>query len=970
MTTMRLDASQAPGHSIDRSRPVGVSVDGAPYEALSGDTVASALVAAGRLDCGTSMYGDRPRGILSAGVEEPNALLTVAARSADQVDESMLPATVVEATDGLSATYLRGLGVLDPRTDRAVYDHKHVHTDVLVIGAGPAGLAAARQGAASGAHVILMDDQPQPGGSLLSGRHEEIDGEPAVAWAASAAAAIESSAEATYLRRTTAIGSYDANYVVAVQQRTDHLPVRERRGVSRQRIWHVRAAQVILATGAHERPLVFEDNDRPGVMLAGAVRSYLNRYAAAAGREVVIATTNDAPYALAHDLVESGVRVAAIVDSREEASAAAAAAQEAGLDVRLGSAVVGTEGEATAGRVSAVLLRSLDAKANPVGETQRVAADLLAVSGGHSPVTHLHSQRQGTLRWDAELAGFVPADAVSGQQVVGSASGATCLATVLEQGAMAGREAAVAVGLPTDLTVPRAARTPASTVRPVWLVEGSAPGDYSRHFVDLQRDQSVADVLRATGAGMRSVEHIKRYTSIGTANDQGKTSGVNAIAVTGALLSGDASSVDPGSLGTTGFRAPYTPVSFVALAGRRRGELFDPARVTSIQPWHEARGALFEDVGQWKRPWYFPQAGEDMDAAVARECAAVRDSVGFMDATTLGKIEIRGKDAGEFLNRVYTNGFAKLRVGMGRYGVMCSADGMVFDDGVTLRLADDRFLMTTTTGGAAKVLDWLEEWLQTEWPEFDVTCTSVTEQYSTVAVVGPRSRDVVAAVAPDLDVSNESFAFMEFRETTLANGVPARIARISFSGELAFEISVDAFYGLSLWEAVAQAGEPHGITPYGTETMHVLRAEKGFIIVGQDTDGTVTPQDAGMDWVVSKLKDFVGNRSFSRADTARPDRKHLVGIVPVDGESFVPEGAQIIAEDATVEPSVAPVPMQGHVTSAYVSPALGTPFALALIDSGRDREGQQVHAFHEGRRTPVRITSPILLDPEGKRRDG
>ena len=389
--------------------------------------------------------------------------------------------------------------------------------------------------------------------------------------------------------------------------------------------------------------------------------------------------------------------------------------------------------------------------------------------------------------------------------------------------------------------------------------------------MDFQRDQSVADVLRSTGAGMRSVEHIKRYTSISTANDQGKTSGVNAIGVIAAALrqAGEASR-GIGDIGTTTYRAPFTPVAFAALAGRQRGELFDPARVTSIQPWHVAQGALFEDVGQWKRPWYYPQNGEDMDAAVLRECAAVRESVGFMDATTLGKIEIRGKDAGEFLNRIYTNAFKKLAPGSARYGVMCTADGMIFDDGVTLRLDEDRYFMTTTTGGAAKVLDWLEEWLQTEWPELDVHCTSVTEQWSTIAVVGPKSRAVIAKVAPELAADGgleaEAFPFMTFRETTLASGVQARICRISFSGELAYEINIPTWYGLNTWEAVAAAGAEFNITPYGTETMHVLRAEKGYPIVGQDTDGTVTPQDAGMEWVVSKAKDFIGKRSYSRAD--------------------------------------------------------------------------------------------------------
>jgi sarcosine oxidase, subunit alpha len=505
-------------------------------------------------------------------------------------------------------------------------------------------------------------------------------------------------------------------------------------------------------------------------------------------------------------------------------------------------------------------------------------------------------------------------------------------------------------------------------VRPLWLVPGpdGEPSDWTHHFVDFQRDQTVAEVLRSVGAGMRSVEHVKRYTSISTANDQGKTSGVTAIGVIAAALNNE----DLGGIGTTTYRAPYTPVAFTALAGRRRKELFDPARVTSIHPWHVAHGALFEDVGQWKRPWYYPQDGEDMDAAVLRECAAVRESVGFMDATTLGKIEIRGKDAGEFLNRVYTNAFKKLKPGMGRYGVMCTPDGMVFDDGVTLRLDEDRYFMTTTTGGAAKVLDWLEEWSQTEWPELDVVFTSVTEQYTTVAVVGPKSRAVIAELAPELDVSNEAFPFMAFRETVLASGIPARICRISFSGELAFEINVSSWYGLSVWEDVAAAGEKFGITAYGTETMHVLRAEKAFPIVGQDTDGTVTPQDLGMDWVVSKTKDFIGKRSYDRPSATSDDRKQLVAVLPVDTTFRLPEGAQLVDHGTPITPQEGPVPMVGHVTSSYRSAALDRTFGLALVKNGRNRIGETLQAPLDGQLVDVVIAEPVLYDPEGNRRDG
>ncbi|MGO4604071.1 FAD-dependent oxidoreductase [Terrabacter sp. 2YAF2] len=996
----RLDA----GGAIDRATPVELVVDGTTVTGYAGDTVASALVANGQLRVGDSIYRGRPRGILSAGVEEPNAFVLVRGEH----DESMLPATTLELVSGLDVRLLDGIGVLDHRTDPAEYDKMHVHVDVAVVGAGPAGLAAARAAAATGARVVLFEQDFCLGGSLLASPDDVLEGVPAAQWVEQVRAELDAAPEARVLTRTTAFGSYDNNHLIAVEKRAEHLDGTARDGIPRQRIWHVTAAQVVLATGAFERPIVFADNDVPGVMLASAVTTYVRRYAALPGRAAVVVTTNDSGYAAAHALLETGASVQ-VVDARDEGASVsvAATADAAGLTVRTGSAVVGVDGEVT---VEAVWVARIDADGAIVGDPERIVCDVVAVSGGWTPNVSLHSQRQGALHWDDELAGFVPTSPVRDQHVAGAVCGTYWTDGCRVEGTAAGLEAARAAGFEgesgrgakesdtTAVTEERVAR--AGRTRQLWVVEGRE-GGYATHFIDLQRDNTAADVLRATGAGMRSVEHVKRYTSISTGVDQGRIGAVNTIGLLTRVLSGDDTRaippgqpgqdehVDaadgrsagrgqrptPGAIGNTTFRAPFTPVAFAALAGRFRGDLFDAARTTSIHPWHEAHGALFEDVGQWKRPWYYPRAGEDLDAAVARECRAAREGVAFMDATTLGKIEIRGADAGEFLGRIYTNAYKKLGVGKARYGVMCKPDGMVFDDGVVLRLAEDRYFATTTTGGAARVLEWLEEWSQTEWPELDVVCTSVTEQWSTIAVVGPRSRDVIARMAPDLDVSREGFGFMEFRETVLASGIPARICRITFSGELAFEINVPTWYGLRVWEDVAEAGADFDITPYGTETMHVLRAEKAYPIVGQDTDGTVTPQDLGMDWIISTAKDFIGNRSYSRLSQKAADRKQLVSVLPVDRSLRLPEGAQLVEPDAlggyTGEGlPERPIPMLGHVTSSYHSQALGRSFGLALVKAGRDRIGQTLIASFEGRFAEVEVADAVLYDKEGARRDG
>ena len=1015
----------ASGGRVDRGRLLRFRFDDRDYTGFAGDTLASALLANGVHLLGRSFKYHRPRGILGAGPEEPNALVTVRRDSARVTPN--VRATQVELYDGLEAysqnrwpslaldfgavsgllspfipagfyykTFMwpreawrrlyepkiraaAGLGRAPEEADPDAYANRFAHCDVLVAGAGPAGLAAAAAAAASGARVILCDDQPEMGGSLLSepAEHSDamIEGQPADRWLASTVRMLAAHPRVTLLTRTTAFGYFPHNLLGLNQRLSDHLG-RPDHSQPRERQWQVRAREVVLATGAIERPLVFPGNDRPGILLAGAARTYLNRYGTLAGSRVVLVTACDAAYQAALDLHRAGASIKAIIDVRPGAADGTAlpdgplseAARRAGLPIETQTTVLGTSGRL---RVRAVRVQKLDASGNAVGPARRIRCDLLLMSGGLTPSVHLFSQSRGKLAWDESLGAFLPAQTAERVRSAGACRGVFSLAAAVRDGTYAGAAAAQSAGLANAASMPDTPDTPDTLEMPAPESSGAgilgalpqpAGARAGKAFVDWQNDVTSRDLTLAAREGFRSIEHVKRYTTTGMATDQGKTSNINALAIVARELDKAMPQV-----GLTTFRMPYTPVSFGSFAGFARGELFDPVRTTPMHDWAARNGAVFENVGLWKRARYFPRPGEHMHAAVARECLAVRQHCGIFDGSTLGKIEVVGKDAATFMNRMYVNAWTGLAVGRCRYGILLRDDGFIYDDGVVARLADDRFHVTTTTGGAASVLALMEDYRQTEWPDLDVWLTSTTEQWAVIAVQGPNARRVLEPLVEDIDISAAAMPHMSVARGRIC-GVPMLLMRVSFTGELGFEINVPADFGLAVWQAVHDAGQKHGITPYGTETMHVLRAEKGYIIVGQDTDGTLTPDDAGLSWAIGKNKpDFVGKRALQRPAMASPYRKQLVGLATSDPQCTLEEGAQVVAGR---QRAAAPETAIGHVTSSYHSASLGRSIALAVVTSGRSRLGETLYVAMPDGDIPVQVVSPVFYDPQGSRLNG
>ncbi len=982
------------GGLIDRASTIRFVFDGHTYTGHPGDTLASALLANGERLFGRSFKYHRPRGVLSAGAEEPNALveLRTGARR-----EPNIPATLVELFDGLQAgsqnrfpslrfdllavnsllsplfpagfyykTFMwpaawweklyepmirraAGLGRASGVADPDHYAKETLFCDVLVIGAGPAGLAAALAAGRHGARVVLCEADHRLGGRLLSDP-AEIDGQPGVAWADAAEATLRDYPDVRILPRTTVFGAYDHGTYGALERVADHKPVPDAHE-PRQRSWRIVAKRAVLAAGATERLAVFGGNDRPGVMLSGAVRTYLNRYAVAPGKSAVVVTSGDDGWRTVAELARSNVEVAAVVDRRADIAAA-----HLQLAARLGARVL------PAGRVTGTLggtgLWGVDVE-DAAGARLRLPADLLAVSGGWNPAVHLASHLGAKPVWSEDLAAFLPGTPPPGMVVVGAAVGQFSTATCLAEGARAGHIAAEAAGFPGPALPPPRSEDTAANNAPIWII----PGARQKAFVDLQHDVTDKDIALAHREGYVRVEHMKRYTTHGMATDQGKTGGVAGMAAMAALTGKSMAET-----GTTMFRPPYTPVAIGALAGHHRGQDFRPVRLTPGHRWADEQKAAWIETGPWLRAQWFPMPGEaDWLQSTVREVNTVRSGVGVCDVSTLGKIEIVGPDAGKLLDFVYTSTFSTLPVGRTRYGVMLREDGFVFDDGTTARLGDDRWIMTTTTANAPRVLQHLEFAHQVLHPEWRVAFVSVTDRWAQFAVAGPKSREVIAAVLDAGDVSDAAFPFMAAGTFSALGGVETRLFRISFSGERAYEIGVPASCGDALIRKIMQAGAAYGIVPYGLEALGTMRIEKGHP-AGGELNGQTTARDLGMARMLSTKKDFIGRALAQRPALLDPQRPTLVGLRPVDRSARLRAGAHLLplGTPASIEHD------QGWVTSVAFSPSLGHWIGLAMLANGPTRHGERVRAFDPVRDgdAEVEVVAPSFIDPEGARLRG
>ena len=983
---------------INRDKVITFNFNGKSYQGYEGDTLASALLANGVHLVGRSFKYHRPRGFIGAGVDEPNAKLQV---TINGHSEPNINATEIELVEGLSATsqncwpsvefdigainnflkrffpagfyyktfmwpksfwykvyepFIRkaaGLGVASLDKDKERYEHKFEYCDLLVTGSGPSGLASAYAAAKNGAKVILAEDKPRYGGTLLTD-DVSIDNMSGKDWSEKIISELKTMPNVTLKNRSQVFGYYDHNMMVMFERVGDHLSNKSKY-TPRQRLWYIRAKETILSTGSIERPIVFGNNDTPGVVLSSAAKEYMKVYGVLVGRKPIIFTNNDSAYETAFEFKKNNVEPI-ILDTREEHdSEVVQEAKNKGIQIKFSYGVIVANGYK---KVKSAKIGKLTKDKKSLESTETINCDCICVSGFWTPTVHLASQSGNKLKFDEKIDAFIPDKSKQNEKTIGAANGSFTLQETIESGFKTGSELSSKI---TDKNnenkIPTVTETKYSVHDKFWCMP-LPKNENPKRFVDFQNDVAVSDIEIALREGYRSIEHVKRYTTLGMATDQGRTSNLNGLQ----MVSNIENKIVP-EVGHTTFRPPFTPITIGTIVGREVGMEFMPTRKTPMHEWHEKNNAVFVDAGAWKRPRYYKQGNETLLEASKREAKNVRENVGICDVTTLGKIDIKGPDAAEFLNRVYTNAWLKLPVGKARYGVMLREDGMIMDDGTTTRISENHYHMTTTTAQAANVLSHLEYYLQIVWPELNVNVVSTTEQWAGAAIAGPKSRDMLSKLFPDLDVSNEALPFMGYIESNLF-GVPARIFRISFSGELAYEVNVESNYGLFMWEKMMEIGQEFNNQPYGTEALSTLRIEMGHV-AGPELDGRTIPQDVSLDGLVSKKKDFIGKNSLGKEAFVLENRQKIVGLVPTDRKSSIPEGSHLVENEKAKLPN----PKLGHVSSSCWSVENSNPFSLAIVNDGKNMIGKKLFAVSPLKNTSieVEIISSHYVDPEGKR---
>ena len=983
---------------INKDKKINFTFNGTIYHGYEGDTLASALIANGVHLVGRSFKYHRPRGFLGVGVEEPNAMVQL---HDGNKSEPNIIATEVELVEGLKAKsqncwpsvqfdigeinnvlnrffpagfyyktfmwpksfwmkiyepFIRkaaGMGKAPLLPDPDRYEHNYEHCDVLVVGSGPSGLSSALAAAKNGARVILAEDKPNFGGSLLTDE-VTIGNMSGKEWASDTISQLKSMPNVILKKRSQVFGYYDHNMTVMIERVSDHIE-NPSKYTPRQRLHYIRAGEVIVSTGSIERPISFGNNDRPGIVLASAAKEYMKVYETLVGKKPIIFTNNDTAYSTALEFIKNDIEPI-IVDTRDSSNGELVKeVQQKGISIKFNSGIADTKGHL---KINSAIIGKLDSSKESFISEETVECDCICMSGGWTPTVHLSSQAGNKLKFNDDIDAFVPDKKRQKETAIGAANGSFTLNQSLAEGFQVGFDLSNKFTDQNNPTNSPNSNEPSYEKHEKLWCMPLPSGKKPKRFIDFQNDVAVSDVELAIREGFRSIEHVKRYTTLGMAGDQGKTSNLNGLQ----YVSKIEKKIVP-EVGHTTFRPPYTPVTIGAIVGREVGHHYLPTRKSPIHTWHEENNAVFVAAGLWQRPRYYPRGSEDMNSAVNREAANVRKNVGICDVTTLGKIDIKGPDAPEFLNRVYTNAWLKLPVGKARYGVMLREDGMVFDDGTTSRLSENHFHMTTTTAQAANVLSHLEYYLQVVWPDLDVNVLSTTEQWSGIAVAGPKSRDLLSKLFPDVDMSNEGLPFMGLVDSSI-DGIKARIYRISFSGELAYEVNVESNYGLYIWKKIMEEGQSFDIQPYGTEALSTLRIEMGHV-AGAELDGRTIPFDVGLNSMVSQKKDFIGKRSLSKDAFTESDRQTIVGLVPLDKKTKIPEGSHIIEDNS----AVAPIPKLGHVSSSCWSVEYNNPFSIAIIKDGKNKIGKNLYAVSPLKdiSIPVEVVSSHYVDPEGSR---